>query len=466
MLGAVCGCQSNSEADYIARDRRMREDQIYALQDYIQQYQQLVCQYRSENATLRRQVSEGYVVEPQRNNADPYTPSRTTPKFQSPQTPANKKTPSSLPATQPETPAIEEPAVPPLKMTSEAQSIAEPDLSIAAKTKSLSSPQVLRSSFEEPVDTGGATSEAAPPTQNSNACDVMICGEVVANDSGGGPRLLIDVVPFDKSGRVESFNGNLSLVMTGAGDDGKQARMCGWDFGPEDVHAAVDTNAAEPSMRFYVELPAEATIDRPSILWARLVPSKGSKLFAHAKIDLVHPSVFASHANKSQQNNPQQSQEPAVATEAHDLVVPTNYEEPPLLPQDELADVPRMPSEEPPVTAEVSAADESPPTAIAVSENEGAWAVAAPGKPANLPREARDESGAGGWRASSEPIPAAIVASTEVPAPQKIEPMHKPLDRLIPVEAKATVVRPNWAPARGGEPRRGIATRPGWWATR
>jgi hypothetical protein len=455
LLGAIGGCQNNSQADFIARDRRMREDQIYALQDYIQQYQQLVCQYRSENAALRRQVSEGFVVEPQRNQADPYSPSRNgaTPKFQSPQSPANTKTPSSLPATQPETPAIEEPAVPPLKTSSDATSI-----------EKTSSPQVLRASYEEPVEPESTPSEPAPPSQSSNACDVMICGEVVSNE-GGGPRLLIDVVPFDKSGRVESFIGNLSLVITGAGVDGKQARMCGWEFGPEDVHAAVDTNASEPSMRFYVELPADTVTDRPTVLWARLVPSKGSKLFAHAKIDLVHPGEFASYAHKPQQNKIQQPQQLGLVADSQRLVEPANYEEPPLLPQEVLADVPRMPSEEPSAAAEGLAAEDSPLLARSVSENEGAWAVAVPGKPANLPAEARDESGAGGWRASSEPIPVAIVASTEVPL--KAEPQQKSDEHAPPLEAKATVVRPNWAPQRGGEEsRRNVASRPGWSATR
>src|SRR4051794_24092602 len=54
----VAGCQSNSERDLIARDRRMQEDQMWAMQDYIQQYQQLVCRFRSENASLRRQLND------------------------------------------------------------------------------------------------------------------------------------------------------------------------------------------------------------------------------------------------------------------------------------------------------------------------------------------------------------------------------------------------------------------------
>src|ERR1044072_4982447 len=51
----MSGSQSNAERDLVARDRRLQEDQLYAMQDYISQYQQLVCRIRSENASLRRQ---------------------------------------------------------------------------------------------------------------------------------------------------------------------------------------------------------------------------------------------------------------------------------------------------------------------------------------------------------------------------------------------------------------------------
>jgi len=55
---SIAGCQSNSDRDLIARDRRMQEDQMWAMQDYLQQYQQLICRFRSENASLRRQLNE------------------------------------------------------------------------------------------------------------------------------------------------------------------------------------------------------------------------------------------------------------------------------------------------------------------------------------------------------------------------------------------------------------------------
>ena len=38
---------------------RLQEDKIYALQDYLSEYQQLVCQYRSENEALKEQMQDG-----------------------------------------------------------------------------------------------------------------------------------------------------------------------------------------------------------------------------------------------------------------------------------------------------------------------------------------------------------------------------------------------------------------------
>jgi hypothetical protein len=292
----------------------------------------------------------------------------------------------------------------------------------------------------------------------------MICGEVVANESGGGPRLMIDVVPFDKGGRVESFTGRISLVMTGANADGKQSRICGWEFGPNDVRAAVEPDASEPTMRFYVQLPDEAPIDQPAVLWARLVPLNGAKLFAHAKIDLTRPGVFSSHTSRFQQ-----LEESAVATETKDLVAPATFDEPLPPPEVDFAGTAQLRDlEELPVGA--PSIEEQPVTDVASSLNEGQWAVALPGKPANLPPEARDESGAGGWRASSEPIPIAIPARSEPPAAQK-EPPRKPEVRQTDVEAesveaKSTVVRPSWTAERGSGSPRSVATRPGWSATR
>jgi hypothetical protein len=115
-LLAVAGCANNSERDIIARDRRMQEDQVYAMQDYVQQYQDLVCRYRSENASLRRQLAAGYVDGSYDDQPQPTPaarsrrPSRNGPQFESPRTPLRQQQ-------QPDDPQIETPEVPPLQTT-------------------------------------------------------------------------------------------------------------------------------------------------------------------------------------------------------------------------------------------------------------------------------------------------------------------------------------------------------------
>ena len=52
------GCQTAGQNDLVTRELRNQEDQIYAMEDYLAQYQQLLCQVRAENASLRRQIRE------------------------------------------------------------------------------------------------------------------------------------------------------------------------------------------------------------------------------------------------------------------------------------------------------------------------------------------------------------------------------------------------------------------------
>jgi hypothetical protein len=207
-----------------------------------------------------------------------------------------------------------------------------------------------------------------------------------------------------------------------------------WDFGPEDVQASVDPAAAEPSMRFYVELPANTPVDAADELWVRIVPRGGEKMLTHAKIDLGKPGTFASRSTK-----PLPVEQGVIAASYNEPLPPTGYD-------DQAA-------------------------GVSTTINEGAWAVAEPGKPANLPIAALDTSGAGGWKATSQPIPSAIVQSVEVtpiaeaPKPATLPALDSPPPPLSAL-ATATVKRPSWSPERSGSASRRTATRPSWSATR
>jgi hypothetical protein len=296
-IAACAGCQSNSDRDLIARDRRMQEDQIYAMQDYINQYQQLVRRYRSENCELKRQLAEGSAAEPQ--PSEPQLPSRLRessslpkagPQFQSPQTPTIKETAPSTP------PPVDTPEVPPLKTTTSGDAPPEATAPVLqAVAHSDDEPRVLTASYYDeparnaspssvspmavvPADGESAAAVAFSAHQPSNK--VLLSGEVVANETGGGPRLVVDVVPYDQAGHLAIVDDNVSLMLLAPGPDGRKQSIGRWDFGPDDVRAAIDTNAAEPSMRYYIELPAGFRAQEATEMWVRVVPGKGAKMLA------------------------------------------------------------------------------------------------------------------------------------------------------------------------------------------
>jgi hypothetical protein len=336
------------------------------------------------------------------------------------------------------------PDVPPLKSTSsesEPSEVQQAQLS-EVEPQDAKTPRVLTAAHEEPAPSTPVAAEAAAlvanepavvqaePIANSSPAphqpmnDILLSGEVVANDEGGGPRLAVDVEPFDASGRVEAFAGSLSLMLLARDGDGRPHNLGRWNYNANQVRDAIDAQASEPTMRFFIELPTDSPVVGPTELWVRLVSPDGTRRLAHAKVELSQPGVFSSRANK--------------LWAAEEAVVAASHTEP----------------------APLATVASAPIT-------EGGWSVAEPGKPANLPAEVNDESGGGGWRASSVPIPEAVVTSTPAPPSREIANPVRAIERP-PVAAKteSPTKRPAWAPDRGDDSSRRAATRPSWSATR
>jgi hypothetical protein len=478
LLAALCvtagGCQNNAANDLIARDRRMQEDQIYMLQDYVKQYQGLVCRYRSENASLRQQLSEGYPVEQPRDELQ--TPRsrensviKNTPQFQAPQSPANNDR-STEPATPTPRAPVETPEVPPLKTSAANESPATTGIATgnAAAHRAIE-PQVVAASYEEPTIESSPAAESSqasaevvaapiatdgvPQTavneqqQNGKAPadrELVVSGEILANESGGGPRLRIDLSPQLPPGAIDATRGSVSLMLVVPRPNGGRQTLGRWDFGPNEVQAAVvDPNTIPLVVRFFIELPAEAQIDPAAQLWARVLPRRGMKLLTHANVDLTSVGTFSSA--------PQ-----AVATDmsaSTETVSQASY------------------------TEESASTTETPASNIAPAMNEGKWVTAEPGKPANLPAEARDTTGGGGWRTSSEPMPAAVVNADNGSHKDRMAKLRDEVRASRAAEARAEADkqhshdkpqptdRPAWSSNRLSGPNR-VAERPSWSATR
>jgi hypothetical protein len=384
------GCQSGGQYDQAARELRLQEDELYALENYLEEYQQLVCKYRTENAALKRQLAA--------NGVSPATTAPRTMNGAQP-TPAGPDGEGTPPANNTPTPEIDAPDVPPLEGTS--------------------------SNDSNPLS------------------DVWLHGEIVVNEEGGGPRMVVEIDPLDAESRVSAFDGALSLMLMAPDDQGGKVNVARWDYRPAEVRAAVDASSGSETIRFHLELPADTAATDASELWVRLLPRGGGKLLAHTEIDLLQPSLFSSKAEAPS----------GILTAAGDAdeapVVAAVYEE---SADDETAVDQTSPTDVSPVSGEMF---------------DGGWTIARPGHPAGLPKNNDDDSSE--WRASLEPPPTVTAHSaTAQPKPRVSRPRESAKTRDM-----ASVKSPKpagWSPDRlngsSANSPRTASSRPSWSATR
>lgn len=270
-LATFVGCQSGVERDIVQREMRQQEDQIYALEDYLSEYQQLLCDARSENAQLKRQLVQGQFRDVKSSEKRDESDSLPTPSKSMPSRPADSGPPARVPEViEPEVPSLDlsEPAVPPLDDTS----------SIEAD--------------ESASEIEHASAEVDLPTEMAAA--VVLSGEVRPDEAKGGPRVLLQVKPMSSDGEPARFDGKLSLLVLDPAAREKEQQLARWDFRPEELRLHTSGTRSGTSFEFPLQLPAEAPTDRPLELWVRLLPKDGKKLLGRTTLDLGQAGRFAS----------------------------------------------------------------------------------------------------------------------------------------------------------------------------
>jgi hypothetical protein len=421
----LSGCQSAGQYDQVARELRMQEDQLYAMEDYLEQYQQLVCKYRSENAKLKRQLAENGVAPatspPERSPTPSTPPVDVTP-------PADGATPPSI---------LQPPDVPPLGETTEDGATHKNRRRAHGNVK-----QVAAEMTED--ESSAAQTVALEKVEQANpASDVWLHGEVVVNDEGGGPRMVVEVQPLDAEGKPTLFDGALSLLLTAPGDLGETVNVARWDYRPNDVRAAIDSTSDDKPIRFQLELPPDSAASESTEIWVRLLPRGGGKLLTRTAIDLLEPSKFSSHEGMERVEN-------LAEVGGEDIVTPSVYSQ--------------LDDEENP-SGEVEDVAVTP-----TSEEmfDGGWTIATPGRPGGMAAE--ESKIKSDWKASLEPPPTAIatsvasrsepprvhrsandrvVRSTNSPATRKAAGWSPERDRIAPRSASAaSSARPTWSANR------------------
>ncbi|MCI0331812.1 MAG: hypothetical protein L0228_01135 [Planctomycetes bacterium] len=420
----VAGCQTGGQYDQVARELRMQEDELYALEDYLEQYQQLVCKYRTENAALKRQLAE--------NGGAPRTIHGTRP---APAGPNIEVTPPSD-GTVPQ-PDLQTPDVPPLEETTS-------DESSSNSPHDGSRHRVTLASAQGTDDESNAARAVAfePADEALVASDVWLHGEVVANEAGGGPRMVVEVQPLNADGDAVEFAGALSLMLMAPNGDGGKDSVARWDYRPRDVQASADSSGESKTIRFHLELPSDSPAIDASELWVRLISRHGGKLLAHAAIDLQSASLFSSKSKMPPQQ--MDSEEPPIVAAVYDDAGPDHF----------LADEP----------IEESLEGDIPPVETEIFD--GGWTIARPGQPGGLPEE--NDEAKSSWRASLEPPPT-VSANSEAARPKPRVSRPRETTETREAAASPTPKRTAWSPERralSAESARMAKARPSWSATR
>jgi hypothetical protein len=425
LLLTLAGCHGGAQTDIVERELRWQEDQIYAMEDYLEQYQQLLCEYRAENAALKRQMARRQLAlrrSDSTRDRNESAPRRTRQRTHGDSIPLPNV--PSLDQTMPEL------KTPPRNSGANQPVENGPNLEFRS-VKRQPKAAVRRTNLEEPDESSESITPLAEPTETAaleppgSIRHVALQGDVLPDDGQSGPRLLVDVAPLSASGRQAAFEGELSLMVLDAAGK-KQRGIARWDFSPDDLAQLIDQEASEP-MQFPLQLPADTPTDRPIQLWVRLVPEGGEKVLTHVELDLRQAGRFASDRPRLMV-----AEQTGAVTDGPDL------------------------------GQRIAASDD---TNMSLGEWDG-WHVARPGQPVKI--DARDGRPDTRWRKATQPIPQ--VENHSRPVRPRSREDNKKQTEPIPTEPPAperlaeAIEPPAWSPERDtdAEPASADVSAPVW----
>ncbi|TWT88777.1 hypothetical protein Mal64_22650 [Pseudobythopirellula maris] len=323
--GAAIGCNNGQrlQGDLYQRELRLQEDEIYRLEDYIEEYQALLREQRCENTKLKRELKEaqeqeskptlardpdGFGDEP-RGLSEPFElfeDGDEDPIPAPPQIEFRRPEPTSPPPSGRPLPGAEEiapPFEPGAEPTEEAPPFVPGGTSRSAPPAAAEQPAVQEADaqkeialltpvgepelFPTPAATRLELVAAAPPRGASIRLDDRL-RLVVANgpaETTGESTLLVRTVAPAES--AAGFDGEASLMLrdpSATRGDGKIAR---WDYSPQEVATLLgqDSAAGEP-IEFRLVLPERSPTGVPLTLWVRFVDSAGHKTISRTTIEL------------------------------------------------------------------------------------------------------------------------------------------------------------------------------------
>lgn len=342
----LAGCRgAQLERDVYQRELRLQEDEIYKLEDYLGEYQQMVRQVRCENAELKKRLDEletaslstpsaaseedpeESLIDRRRrrttnSGASKYDPKpKPEPVEDSPAIPEIEfGAPSETLTPETETPKVNAPDAaeiplpdaaeepPPFKPT-DIEPEAEAPPFQPEKSQSQTGPRLLRLSqapAAQPI-TLATTTEPAPlplapatpitptpitPSPNIPTLDrVTFTSETSGVDATGAATLKLRVQPRDAQGKLLSLSGTAAVLVVDPNAPPESEKLARWDFAQHELAAAWQASGDERHLELWVGLPADLPRDRPLELWIRVVDGAGRRAIDHQPLEQSQPEL-------------------------------------------------------------------------------------------------------------------------------------------------------------------------------
>jgi hypothetical protein len=278
----LAGCRNDaSQRDAYIRELRMHEDQIYELQDHMNEYQCLLREQRKENARLRQQLAgeEGKTAkdaddETQDDNSERSLLDRPAP-------PGGRTEPedSNLPEID-----LGEP-VP----GGELDELPAGELDELSRDGDRRHTQLASATFD---DRAHRFEPPPRPTERANSC-VIYAEQMPLEPAGTGEDaplgLMAIVEPLTADGSAGYFIGQLSLMLVDPLASDAEWEISRWDYTAEEVETAWRDHSRRV-LDLPIAAPSATPLGRPLELWVRMIPTEQDrKILCSTAVTLADP---------------------------------------------------------------------------------------------------------------------------------------------------------------------------------
>ena len=290
LCAILTGCNNGKQlhADLYQRELRLQEDEIYRLEDYIEEYQAIVRGYRMEVADLKRQLAENgtgetlstgpTLAEPQQlNRIESSRSTQTAPSFGD-AAESNETDPSET----------ADPTSPRPEIDTDQEGL--DSLEYLPAPDADEAPRFSPSSAEVPIEEHQPARFTAPNAKKlvrlDSAHSKLLRLSNGASDSSGLSTLLATIQLPEA---MLDYRGDISLLLTepaGTSTQTRERKIARWDFTSEEVALARGDNDA---IVLPLLLPNEPGTSPPSgqklRMWIRLIDSLGRKKLEHVELE-------------------------------------------------------------------------------------------------------------------------------------------------------------------------------------